>query len=75
MTTFTRPEASRYLAEKFGLNLSPNAIALLGHRGGGPVYERGRSPVRYTQAALDTWAADYVATTRTIVIRRIRNAA
>lgn len=75
MKTFTRPEACQYLAEKFGINLSYGALSLLGHRGGGPVYEKGRSLVRYTQAALDTWGADYAATTRTIVIRRIRNAA
>jgi hypothetical protein len=51
----TRPQASGYLFEKFGLKVAPKTLGKLASTGGGPTYRRfGRNTV-YTGRDLDVW--------------------
>ena len=52
-----RPEASAYLAERWGLQYSPTTLANMARKGTGPVYRlRGKVCGLYGGQILDTWA-------------------
>ncbi len=51
-----RKEASRYLAEKWGLSYKPSTLAKLAWNGEGPLYNRAGRRVQYLPADLDAWA-------------------
>jgi hypothetical protein len=52
----SRPAASEYLAQKWGLQYTPATLANMAAKGTGPVYRlRGRY-ARYRDQDLDAWA-------------------
>ena len=51
-----RPEATRYLRERWAFDFGPTRLARLACIGGGPAYNRAGRAALYDVADLDAWA-------------------
>ena len=53
----SRKDASRYLAEVWGITRAPRTLAKLAVTGGGPPFEHLNRQVLYKPESLDEWAS------------------
>lgn len=52
---FSRKEASRYLADRFGVSVAPQTLAKYASIGGGPYFEKFNRDAIYTDLDLAVW--------------------
>lgn len=55
MEKLTRVEASRYILDRHGISRTPNTLATLASRGGGPRFSKINNRPYYTREDIDRW--------------------